>query len=128
MPSISPLTAAGAPEAIGPYSHAVRVGETLYCSGQIPLDPATMVIVEGGVKEQARQVLTNMSKVLEAAGVTMDAVVKTTIFLTDMADFPTVNAVYAEAFGEHKPARSTIQVAGLPMGALVEIECIAAVE
>ncbi|MCB1229387.1 MAG: Rid family detoxifying hydrolase [Verrucomicrobiae bacterium] len=124
-PDIELVTAAGAPEAIGPYSHAAKVGNLLFCSGQIPIDPETKAIVPGGIEEQTRQVLTNIKAVMASQGVELSAIAKTTIFLTSMSDFPTVNGLYAEAFGEHKPARSTIQVAGLPLGSLVEIECIA---
>ena len=126
-PSIALVSAPGAPEAIGPYSHAARIGDLLFCSGQIPLDPETKSIVPGGIEEQTRQVLANMKAVLESQGANLSSIVKTTLFLADMADFPIVNGLYAEAFGDHKPARSTIQVAGLPMGASVEIECIAVV-
>ena len=124
-PDIELVTAAGAPEAIGPYSHAAKVGNLLFCSCQIPIDPETKAIVPGGIEEQTRQVLTNIKAVMASQGVELSAIAKTTIFLTSMSDFPTVNGLYAEAFGEHKPARSTIQVAGLPLGSLVEIECIA---
>ncbi len=119
------VSAPGAPEAIGPYSHAAKVGDMLYCSGQIPLDPETKTIVPGGIEKQTRRVLANMKAVLASRDADFSSIVKTTIFLADMTDFPTVNGLYAEAFGDHKPARSTVQVAGLPMGALVEIECIA---
>lgn len=119
------INADAAPAAVGPYSHAAKVGELVYCSGQIPLDPATGKMVEGGVEEQTKQVLANLSSVLEACGSEFGKVAKTTIFLTDMADFPTVNTIYGEAFGDHKPARATVAVAGLPLGALVEIECVA---
>ncbi|MCB1237485.1 MAG: RidA family protein [Verrucomicrobiae bacterium] len=120
------IEAPGAPKAIGPYSHAARVGDFLFCSGQIPLDPETMQIVEGGIEAQTRQVLANVKSVLESQGAGFGNVAKVTIFLADMADFPVVNPIYAEAMGDHKPARSTVQVAALPMGALVEIEVIAA--
>ena len=120
------LSAPGAPEAIGPYSHAAKVGDMIYCSGQIPIDPETKALVPGGIEDQTRQVLKNMKAVLDSQGVDFTAIAKTTIFLTDLTDFPIVNGIYSEAFGDHKPARSTIQVAGLPMGALVEIECIVA--
>ncbi len=120
------VNAPAAPEAIGPYSHAGRVGDLLFCSGQIPLDPGTMTLVSGGIEAQARQVLANLRAVLESEGADFSRVVKTTVFLADMADFPVVNPIYAEAFGDHKPARSTVQVAGLPLGALIAIECIAA--
>lgn len=96
----------------------------LYCSGQIPLDPESMKIVEGGIEAQTEQVLSNIEALLDTVGATFGNVVKTTIFLTDLGDFATVNGLYEEAFGQHKPARSTIQVAGLPLGANVEIECI----
>jgi 2-iminobutanoate/2-iminopropanoate deaminase len=114
-----------APKAIGPYSQAIRVEKMIYTAGQIALDPATMELVAGGVEEQTRQVLENLRNVLEAAGSSMDKVVKTTVFLTDMADFPKMNVIYAEFFGENPPARSTIAVAGLPKGGLVEIEAVA---
>jgi len=118
------INASDAPEAIGPYSHAAQVGDLLFCSGQVPLNPSSMKLVEG-IEEQTRQVFVNLSAVLAAADCTFNDVAKTTIFLTDMADFPTVNAIYAETFGDHKPARATVAVAGLPLGAMVEIECIA---
>lgn len=114
-----------APKAVGPYAQAMDCGDTVYCSGQLGLNPHTMELVQGGVKAQALQALANMDAVLRAAGLTREQVAKTTIFLTDMADFPVVNTVYAEFMGEHRPARSTIQVAGLPLGGLVEVECVA---
>ena len=114
-----------APKAIGPYSQAVRMDAFVYTAGQIGLDPATMELVPGGVEEQTRQVLTNLSHVLEAAGTDLSHVVKTLVFLRDMNDFPKMNAVYAEFFGENPPARSTVAVAGLPKGGLVEIEAVA---
>lgn len=114
-----------APKAIGPYSQAVRTGEFVFCAGQIPLDPATMKLVEGDITVQTRRALTNLSNVLEAAGSSIGRVVKTTVFLADFNDFAAMNAVYAEFFGEQPPARSTIQAARLPAGALVEIEAIA---
>lgn len=114
-----------APAAVGPYSHAVRVGNLLFCSGQIPLDPETRALVPGGIAEQTRQVLKNIAAVLDAEGLTLQSVAKSTVFLTDLNDFLILNSVYAEAFGEHKPARSTVQVAALPLGAKVEIEVIA---
>jgi 2-iminobutanoate/2-iminopropanoate deaminase len=113
-----------APQAIGPYSQAVMVEGILYTSGQIALTPEGELI-EGGVEEQTRQVLTNLSAVLEAVGGTLEDVIKTTIFLADMGDFVTVNEIYAEFFGEHKPARSTVAVKTLPKEVLVEIDCIA---
>jgi 2-iminobutanoate/2-iminopropanoate deaminase len=119
------IDAPAAPKAIGPYSHAARVGNLLSCSGQIPLDPATMKLVEGGIEEQTRQVLTNIAAVLTSQGATFAKVAKTTIFLANMTDFPVVNGLYGEAMGDHRPARSTVQVAGLPLGSLIEIEVIA---
>lgn len=115
-----------APEAIGPYSQAVRVGETLYLSGQIPLDPGTMEIVGGTVSEQTRQVLKNLSAVLEAAGLGFSDVVKTTVYMTDLSQFAEMNSIYGEVFTE-KPARATVEVSALPKGALVEIEAVALV-
>lgn len=114
-----------APQAIGPYSQAVRANGLLFVSGQIPLDPATMEVVDGGVEAQTRQVLANLRAVLEAAGSSFDQVVRTTIFLSDLADFATVNAIYAEAFGSTRPARSTIQAARLPRDVRIEIDAIA---
>ena len=117
-----------APAPIGPYNQAVKSGHLLYTSGQIPIDPATGILVSGGIREQAIQVLENLKAVLEVAGCTLDDVIKTTVFLADMADFPELNTLYAEYFGENNaPARSTVQVAALPKGALVEIEAIAKV-
>ena len=113
-----------APAAIGPYSQAMQVGDLLYTSGQIALTPAGEM-VDGDIHDQAHQVLKNLGEVLAAAGTTFDQVIKTTIFLTDMEDFIAVNTVYAEYFGEHKPARSTVTVKALPRNAKVEIECIA---
>ncbi|MBO4612796.1 MAG: RidA family protein [Bacteroidaceae bacterium] len=114
-----------APAAIGPYSQAIRVGNLVYTSGQIPIDPATGAFVEGGIKEQARQSLTNVKAILEEAGLSMSDVVKTTVFLADMNDFADLNAVYAEFFTAPYPARSAVAVKTLPKGALVEIEVIA---
>ncbi len=114
-----------APKAIGPYSQAVRAGDFLFLSGQTPLDPATGLLVEGGVREQAARVFQNLEAVLQAAGVGMEAVVKATVFLKDMDDFAAVNEVYASRFAGDFPARSTVQVARLPKDALVEIEMIA---
>lgn len=117
-----------APAAIGPYSQAIQVGNLVYTSGQIPIDPATGVFVEGGIKEQTRQSLTNVRAILEEAGLSMANVVKTTVFLADMADFADMNAVYAEFFAESYPARSAVAVKSLPKGALVEIEVVATIE
>ena len=115
-----------APKAIGPYSQAIIAGGLVFCSGQIPLIPETGQILEGDAATQARQALANLRAVLEAAGSSMALVVKTTVFLSDMNDFADVNAVYAEAFGEHRPARSAIQIGRLPKDAKVEIEATAA--
>jgi len=118
------VTSAGAPAAIGPYSQAIAVDETVYCSGQIGLDPVTGELADG-VEAQAERALRNLIAVLDAAGVTIADVVKTTIFLTDMGDFAAVNAVYATFVPDPPPARSTVAVAALPKGALVELEAIA---
>ena len=114
-----------APAAIGPYSQAIQVGNLIYTSGQIPIDPVTGDIVEGGIKEQTRQSLTNIQAILEEAGLTMGNVVKTIVFMADMADFADMNSVYAEFFSEPYPARSAVAVKSLPKGALVEIEVVA---
>jgi len=117
--------AAGAPAAAGPYSHAVRTGTLVYLSGQTPIDPATGALVPGDVAVQAERVFANLAAVLAAAGATFDDVVKVNVYLTDMADFAAVNAVYARTFAEPFPARTTVAVAGLPLGARVEIEAVA---
>lgn len=114
-----------APKAIGPYSQAVTHGDLVFTAGQIALDPATMEVVPGGVAEQTQQVLANVAAVLAAAGSGLGKVVKTTVFLADMADFAAMNEVYARAFGEHRPARSTVAAAGLPRNVRVEIEVVA---
>jgi len=116
-----------APKAIGPYSQSISIGNMVYTAGQVGLDPATMELVPGGIEEQTRQVLANLKNVLEASGTSFRNVIKTTVFLKDMADFAKMNTIYAEEFNENPPARSTVAVAGLPKGALVEIECIALV-
>ncbi len=113
-----------APAAVGPYSQAVRVGDTLYCSGQIPLAPDGQ-LVAGDVAEQTRQVLRNLGEVLVAAGGSLAAVVKTTIYCVDLAEFGRINEVYAEFFGDQPPARATVQVAALPRGAAIEIDAVA---
>ena len=114
-----------APAAIGPYSQSVACGPLLFTSGQVGLHPATGELAAGGFEAQARQVFANLSEVLASAGCGWNDVLKAVVFLQDMADFPTLNRLYAEAMGDHKPARSTVQVAGLPKGALVEIELVA---
>ena len=114
-----------APKAIGPYSQGIRIGDLIYTAGQAAVDPATGKLIEGDISAQTRRTLQNISAILDAAGTSLSKVVKTTVFLTDMANFKAMNEVYAEFFPEHPPARSTVAVAGLPLGALVEIECIA---
>lgn len=114
-----------APKAIGPYEQAIRVGEWIYASGQIPLDPQTGQLIEGDIKVQTRRVLENLNAVVEAAGSSFDRVVKTTVFLKNIGDFAAMNEVYAEFLGAAKPARSTVAVADLPRGGLVEIDLVA---
>ncbi|MBP3472915.1 MAG: RidA family protein [Paraprevotella sp.] len=114
-----------APAAIGPYSQAIEVNGFVFASGQLPIDPATGEFAPGGIKEQTRQSLTNAARILEEAGTDLFHVVKTTVFLSDMADFAAMNEVYATFFREPFPARSAVAVKALPKGALVEIECIA---
>lgn len=119
------IIAPKAPKALGPYSAAVKVGQFIYLSGQTGLNPATNELAEGGIEAQTRQVLDNLKNVLEAAGLSLSHVVKTTVFLKDMTDFQVMNGIYAEYFTENYPARSTIQVAALPKNGLVEIEVVA---
>lgn len=119
------ISSSSAPAAIGPYSQAIEANGFLFCSGQLPINPASGNIEVSGPAEQTMQVLLNLRAVLEAAGTTLGHVVKTTVFLTDMGDFPFMNKVYEEMFGGHKPARSTIQVSRLPKNARVEIEAVA---
>ena len=114
-----------APAAIGPYSQAIEVNGFVFASGQIPIDPATGEFVEGGIKEQARQALTNAAHIMAEAGIDLSHVVKTTVFLADMADFAAMNEVYSTFFKEPFPARSAVAVKALPKGALVEVECVA---
>ena len=114
-----------APSAIGPYSQAVRAGQFVFCSGQIGIDPATGKFIGVDVESQTRQVMQNLRRVLAAATLDLSHVAKTTIFLVNMEDFSSVNEIYGAEFGDHKPARATVQVAGLPLGALIEIECVA---
>ncbi len=116
-----------APKAIGPYAQAIKAGEFIYTAGQIPIDPQTGNLIAGGIAEQTRQVLENLKAVLEAAGSSLDKVVKATVFLKNMADFAALNEVYGEYLGKAKPARSTVAVAELPRGALVEIDFVAMV-
>jgi reactive intermediate/imine deaminase len=123
--SIQFIASAAAPKAIGPYSQAVRAGNTLYASGQIPLDPATGNLVEGDFTAQARRVLENLKAVLHEAGADFRDVVKATVYLPDLGNFQTLNTIYGEYFGDHKPARSTVGVAALPRGAMVEIDLVA---
>ena len=115
-----------APKAIGPYSQAIKVGNLVFASGQVPIVPATGEFVEGGIKEQTRQSLTNAKAILEEAGTSLSKVVKTTVYLSDMANFAAMNEVYAEFFTQPYPARSAVAVKTLPKNALVEVECIAA--
>ena len=125
MSKIKPVLTDKAPAPIGPYSQAVKAGGFLFCSGQVAIDPATSKLVEADVSGQTEQVLKNIGAILDAAGLDFSAVIKTTIFLADMADFAAVNTVYGSYFSANKPARSTVAVAGLPLGARVEIEIIA---
>ena len=122
----SPISSPDAPAAIGPYSHAIRTGNLLFISGQIPLDPATGEIVPGGPAAEAKQCLKNLRAILKTAGMDTQNVVKVTVFLTDMDNFATVNEVYAKVFSAPLPARSCVAVKALPRGSLVEIEAIAA--
>ncbi|KAI6012624.1 YjgF-like protein [Pisolithus orientalis] len=123
--SLTPVTTENAPAAIGPYSQAVKAGDLVFLSGCIPLVPSTMQIIDGGIVEQTTQALANLKAVLEASGSDVGRVVKTTVFLKNMNDFVIVNGIYAEFFGDHKPARSAVEVARLPKDVLFEIECIA---
>jgi len=125
--ALSFVSTARAPKAIGPYSQGVTVNGFLFTAGQVALDPDTGELVPGGITEQTTRALENLRAVLAAAGTDFSQVVKTTVFLVDMTDFTDMNAVYARAFGDHRPARSTVAVAGLPRGARVEIEVIATV-
>ena len=122
------ISTSDAPAAIGPYSQAIRAGSTIYCSGQIPLDPKTVQIISGGIDAQTRRVLDNITALLKAEGLGFGNIVKTTIFLTNLGDFQTVNEVYGSYFKNQPPARSTVQVSALPKGANIEIEVIAVVD
>ena len=128
MPTREAVATGGAPQAIGPYSQAVRIGNLLFCSGQIPLDPATGELVTGDIATQTHRVFANLKAVLDAAGAGFDAVARTTVYLADMADFAAMNQVYAEYFTRPAPARSTIQAAALPKNARVEIDVIAVLD
>ncbi|MFO7601334.1 MAG: RidA family protein [Candidatus Desulfacyla sp.] len=122
---MDPLNVPDAPDAIGPYCHAMKVGNLLFCSGQTPLDPETMELVGTTIEEQTKRVLENLSVVLAGLGLTLKNVVKTTVYIKDMADFQGMNKVYEEMFQGHKPSRTTISIKENPLDALVEIECIA---
>ena len=122
------ISTSEAPAAIGPYSQAVRSGKFLFCSGQIPLDPKTGKIIAGDIATQTRRVLDNITAILKAEGLAFDSIIKTTIFLTDLGDFQTVNEIYGSHFRQEPPARSTVQVSALPKGANIEIEVIAVSE
>ncbi len=124
----SVITAEKAPKAIGPYSVAIRTGEFIFVSGTLGIHPETGDLVAGGIEAQTRKALENLANVLEAGGSSLDQVVKTTVFLQDMGEFPTMNNVYASFFSQDPPARSTVEVAALPKGAAVEIEAIALVK
>ena len=125
QPALTVVAAAGAPKAIGPYSQAVKAGNMLFLSGQIALDPATGNLIEGDFPAQTRRVLENLKAVLHEAGADFRNVVKATVYLADLTNFQTLNSIYAEYFGDHKPARSTVGVAALPRGAAVEIDLTA---
>ena len=122
------ISTGGAPGAIGPYSQAVKSGGVLYCSGQIPLDPATGKVVEGGIEEQAVRVLENLGAVLAAGGSSFGQVLETTVYMADLTEFPPMNAIYGRYFPASSPARATVQVAGLPMGVRIEIDAIASTD
>jgi 2-iminobutanoate/2-iminopropanoate deaminase len=123
--SIGFVATPNAPRAIGPYSQATRAGDFLFTAGQVGFDPATGELVDGGIQEQTARVLENLGAILAAAGVGLSSVVKTTVYLVDMSAFAAMNEVYARAFGDHRPARSTVAVAALPRGAQVEIDAVA---
>ncbi len=117
-----------APAAVGPYSQAIKIDQLVYTAGQLGMDPQTGKLVSGGVQAQTRQALTNLQAVLDAAGASMDTVIKTTVFMDDMHDFQAMNQVYAEFFAQAPPARSAVQAAALPLGGLVEIEAVAVID
>lgn len=120
--TVETLSTPSAPPALGPYSHAVRAGDWVILAGQVPLDPETGTFVDGGVEDQARRVLTNIRAILGDCGLQLSDVAKSLIFLVDLGDFAAVNGIYGEFFGDHRPARSTVQVAALPANARLEIE------
>ncbi|KAI0931241.1 hypothetical protein AcW1_001305 [Taiwanofungus camphoratus] len=122
--SLSPVSTTNAPAAVGPYSQAIRVGDLLFVSGSLGIDPSIGKMVSGGIEAQTEQALKNMKTIIEAAGSEIGKVVKTTVFLHSMDDFAVMNGIYASFFGNHKPARSAVQVARLPLNGLFEIECI----
>lgn len=126
MAKIQPVNTDNAPQAIGPYSQAVKAGGFAFLSGQIPLDPKTMTLVDGGISEQTHQVFKNLRAVIDASGATVADVVKLTIYLTDLGEFPTVNEIMAGYFSEPYPARATIEVSALPKGAMVEVDAVVA--
>jgi 2-iminobutanoate/2-iminopropanoate deaminase len=126
-PALKPITSSAAPKAIGPYSQAIIAGNLLFLSGQIALDPASGNLIEGDFSAQARRVFENLKSVLKEAGSDFGSVAKATVYLSDLANFSTLNTIYAEYFGDHKPARSTVGVAALPRGAAVEIDLIAVI-
>ncbi|KAJ6575453.1 Endoribonuclease L-PSP/chorismate mutase-like protein [Mycena capillaripes] len=128
MATLSIVSSPNAPAALGPYSQAIKLGDLLFCSGCIPLDPATAEVVSGGIEAQTEQALKNLKAVLEEGGSELGKVVKTTVFLKSMEDFAVVNGIYARVFGAHKPARSCVEVARLPKDVLFEIECIASLK
>lgn len=119
------ISPSGAPKAVGPYSHGIRIGDFLFCSGQIPLDPGSGTLIEGGIEKQTERVLENVKILLADQGLDFSNVVKTTVFMMNLGEFAAMNAVYSRYFKPPFPARSTVQVAGLPKGALVEIEIVA---
>ena len=127
MANLKTVATQNAPAAIGPYAQGQIVGNLVFTAGQIPLDPASMELVAGGIAEQTERVMLNLAGILEAAGASLGSVVKTTVFLRDMGDFAAMNEVYGRHFGDHKPARSTVQAARLPRDVAVEIEAIAVV-
>ena len=123
--ALQPIDSPGAPAAIGPYCQAMRAGDLLFCSGQTPIDPTTNRLIDGTIEEQTERVLLNLSQVLEAAGLSLQQVVRTGVFLRDMGDFEGMNRAYERMFGDHKPARTTVAVRSNPLDARVEIDCVA---